>query len=81
MKLRLLARSRLWSQSLHAKLFVLTALVTSFITVMVAISIVRNYRRQIESYSKQLALDASQAEAVEQALAGMEHALGARRKL
>lgn len=61
MKLRLLARSKLWYQSLHAKLFLLTALVTSFITVMVAISIIRNYRRQIENYSKQLALDASQA--------------------
>ncbi len=61
MKLRLLARSRFWFQSLHAKLFLLTALVTSFITVLVAISIIRNYRRQIENYSKQLALDASQA--------------------
>lgn len=61
MKLRLLTRSRLWFQSLHAKLFLLTALVTSFITVMVAISINRNYRHQAENYAKQQALDASQA--------------------
>jgi signal transduction histidine kinase len=49
-----------WFQSLHAKLFIMTALVTSGITVLLAISISRNYRQQAENYAKQQAFEASQ---------------------
>ena len=50
-----------WFKSLHAKLFIVTALVTSGITVAVAFQINRNSRRELESYSKKLAFETSQA--------------------
>lgn len=53
-------RLRHWMKSLHAKLFVILALVTAFITVALAFSIIRDYRRQIDEYAKQLAVDAAQ---------------------
>lgn len=61
MRLRKFLRSLAWFQSLHAKLFIITALVTSGITVAVAFQINRNSRREIETYSKKLAFDTSQA--------------------
>ncbi|HEX9083070.1 MAG TPA: ATP-binding protein [Holophagaceae bacterium] len=53
MKGRLLA----WLRSLHAKLFILIGLVTSFLTVAVAYYIIRNSRREIEAYSRGLTID------------------------
>ncbi|MDE3032808.1 MAG: HAMP domain-containing protein [Acidobacteriota bacterium] len=55
-------RSRLlaWLRSLHAKLFILIGLVTSFLTVGVAYSIIRNSRREIERYSRNLTIDTVQ---------------------
>ena len=50
MKLRPFA----WFHSLHAKLFTVTALVTSVLTVAVAFSITRNSRRELEKYSRNL---------------------------
>ncbi|MBK8791826.1 MAG: HAMP domain-containing protein [Holophaga sp.] len=50
-----------WFKSLHAKLFILTALVTSGITVAVAFQINRNSRRELLAYSKKLAIETSQA--------------------
>jgi two-component system, NtrC family, sensor kinase len=46
-----------WMRSLHAKLFLLLGLVTSVLTVAVAYSIVRNSRRELESYSKRLTIE------------------------
>jgi signal transduction histidine kinase len=46
-----------WLRSLHAKLFVLLGLVTSILTVAVAYSIVRNSRRELESYSRKLIIE------------------------
>ena len=37
-----------WFHSLHAKLFTVTALVTSVLTVAVAFSLTRNSRRELE---------------------------------
>jgi len=48
-----------WFRSLHAKLFIVTALVTSLLTIAVAYSITRNSRREIENYTKNLALETS----------------------
>jgi signal transduction histidine kinase len=48
-----------WLRSLHAKLFVLLGLVTSVLTVAVAYSISRNSRRELESYSRKLVIEAS----------------------
>ncbi|MDP1832028.1 MAG: HAMP domain-containing sensor histidine kinase [Geothrix sp.] len=48
-----------WLRSLHAKLFLLLGLVTSVLTVAVAYSIIRNSRREIESYSRQLVIEAA----------------------
>ena len=48
-----------WLRSLHAKLFVLLGLVTSVLTVAVAYSITRNSRRELESYSRKLVIEAS----------------------
>jgi len=56
-----LLRSLAWFQSLHAKLFIITALVTSGITVAVAIQINRNSRRELENYTKKQAFETSQA--------------------
>jgi signal transduction histidine kinase len=50
-----------WFKSLHAKLFIVTALVTSGITVAVAFQINRNSRRELEAYSKKLAIETSKA--------------------
>lgn len=50
-----------WFKSLHAKLFIVTALVTSGITVAVALQIIWNSRKELESSTKQIALETSQA--------------------
>jgi len=50
-----------WFRTLHAKLFTVTALVTSLLTVAVAYSITRNSRRELEKYTKDLAIETSQA--------------------
>ena len=50
-----------WFNTLHAKLFTVTALVTSLLTIAVAYSITRNSRRELEKYSKDLAIETSQA--------------------
>lgn len=52
-------RPAAWLHSLHAKLFLLLGLVTSVITVAVAYSIVRNSRRELESYTQKLVIDAA----------------------
>jgi two-component system NtrC family sensor kinase len=54
--LRILA----WLRSLHAKLFLLTAAVTSFLTLAVAFSITKNSRRELEDYSRRLLIEASE---------------------
>ncbi len=54
------ARLLAWLRSLHAKLFILIGLVTSLLTVAVAYSIIRNSRREIEAYSRNLTIDAVQ---------------------
>jgi signal transduction histidine kinase len=46
-----------WLRSLHAKLFVLLGLVTSVLTLAVAYSIIRNSRRELESYSRKLVIE------------------------
>ena len=48
-----------WLRSLHAKLFLLLGLVTSVLTVAVAYSIVRNSRRELETYSRNLVIEAA----------------------
>jgi signal transduction histidine kinase len=48
-----------WIRSLHAKLFIVTALVTSLLTIAVAYSITRNSRREILNYTKNLAWETS----------------------
>ncbi|HLO66111.1 MAG TPA: ATP-binding protein [Holophaga sp.] len=48
-----------WFRSLHAKLFTVTALVTSLLTIAVAYSITRNSRREIENYTRNLAFESS----------------------
>jgi len=45
-----------WVKSLHAKLFLLTALVTSVITILVAASIIDNNRKEMLLYTKRLAI-------------------------
>jgi signal transduction histidine kinase len=45
-----------WFQSVHAKLFILTGLVTTALTVIVAYSITANYRVTIENYTQNLAI-------------------------
>ena len=47
----------LWIHSLHAKLFLVTAAVTSLLTIGVAYSIMKNYRVILEEYSKNIALE------------------------
>lgn len=49
-----------WFRSLHAKLFLLTAAVTSFLTVAVAFSITKNSRKELEDYSRRLLVEASE---------------------
>ncbi len=48
-----------WLRSLHAKLFLLLGLVTSVLTVAVAYSITRNSRRELETYSRMLVIEAA----------------------
>ncbi len=48
-----------WLRSLHAKLFLVMALVTSVLTVAVALNIIRNARREMEDYSKKLTIEAA----------------------
>lgn len=50
-----------WFRSLHAKLFLVTALVTSAVTVGVAYSITKNSRIELENYSRGLALQTAAA--------------------
>lgn len=56
---RVRIRPLAWLRSLHAKLFLLLGLVTSLITVAVAYNIIRNSRRELESYSRNLVLEAA----------------------
>ncbi len=49
-----------WLRSLHAKLFIVTALVTSALTIGVAYSIVRNSRREFQEYTRRLVVEAAQ---------------------
>jgi len=56
---RVRLRPLAWLRSLHAKLFVLLGLVTSVLTVAVAYSIVRNSRRELETYSRNLVIEAA----------------------
>ena len=49
-----------WLRSLHAKLFVVTALVTSALTIGVAYSIVRNSRREFQEYARRLTIETAQ---------------------
>ena len=48
-----------WLLSVHAKLFLLLGLVTSVLTVAVAYSITRNSRRELETYSRKLVIEAT----------------------
>lgn len=56
---RVRIRPLAWLRSLHAKLFVLLGLVTSLLTVAVAYSITRNSRRELETYSRNLVIEAA----------------------
>ncbi|HTL99063.1 MAG TPA: histidine kinase dimerization/phospho-acceptor domain-containing protein [Holophagaceae bacterium] len=49
-----------WLRSLHAKLFIVTALVTSALTIGVAYSIVRNSRREFQDYTRRLVIEAAE---------------------
>ena len=48
-----------WLRSLHAKLFLLMALVTSVLTVAVAYNITHNSRQEMEAYTKNLTIEAA----------------------
>jgi signal transduction histidine kinase len=54
-----------WFGSVHAKLFVVTGLVTSLLTVMVAYSITRDSRKAMEDYTRNLAVQTAKAVATE----------------
>jgi len=54
---RVRIRPLAWLRSLHAKLFVLLGLVTSVLTLAVAYNIIRNSRRELESYSRRLVIE------------------------
>lgn len=56
---RVRIRPLTWLRSLHAKLFLMLGLVTSVLTVAVAYSIVRNSRKELESYSRRLVIEAA----------------------
>jgi len=45
-----------WTRSLHAKLFLLTALVTTVVTILVAASIINNSRKEMLLYTKRMAI-------------------------
>jgi signal transduction histidine kinase len=55
-----IARATAWLHSLHAKLFIITGLVTSGLTVAVAFSITRNSQRELETYTRQLVVETAQ---------------------
>jgi signal transduction histidine kinase len=46
-----------WLRSLHAKLFLMLGLVTSILTVAMAYSIIRNFRQELERYSRKLTIE------------------------
>jgi len=48
--------ARTWFRSLNAKLFLVMALLTSVLTIAVAVSIINSFKVSIESYTKDLAL-------------------------
>jgi signal transduction histidine kinase len=54
----MVTKIRAWSQSLNAKLFIVMALLTSILTIVVAVSVISAFKTSIESYSKDLALRA-----------------------
>ncbi len=54
-------RLRPWLSSLRVRLFLVTALATSLLTVAVALSINRNHHQEMLNYTRGLALDTSQA--------------------
>lgn len=54
-----------WFGSVHAKLFLVTGLVTSLLTVMVAYSITRDSRKAMEDYTRNLAVQTAKAVATE----------------
>jgi len=45
-----------WAKSMHAKIFLAMAMLTCFLTIAAAISVVSVFRRSIESYSKDVAM-------------------------
>jgi signal transduction histidine kinase len=45
-----------WAKSTHAKIFLAMALLTCFLTIAAAISVISGFRHSIESYSKDIAL-------------------------
>ena len=49
-------RARVWFRSLNAKLFLVMALLTSVLTIAVAVSIINSFKASIESYAKDTAL-------------------------
>jgi signal transduction histidine kinase len=61
----LIARALAWLRSLHAKLFIVTGLVTSVLTLAVAWSITRNSQRELENYSRKLVIEVAQNVATE----------------
>ena len=56
---RIKVPSLAWLLSVHAKLFLLLGLVTSILTVAVAYSITRNSKRELETYSRKLVIEAT----------------------
>ena len=56
---RVRIRPLAWLLSVHAKLFLLLGLVTSVLTVAVAYSITRNSRKELETYSRKLVIEAT----------------------
>ena len=54
-----------WLRSLHAKLFIVTALVTSALTIGVALNIVRNSQREFQEYSQRLVVEAAETVATD----------------
>jgi len=58
-------QARQWTQSVHAKLFLLTGLLTSLLTVGVAYIINDNSRQEILDYTRQLAIQTGSAVASE----------------
>jgi len=47
---------RAWAKSMHAKIFLAMAMLTCFLTIAAAISVISVFRRSIESYSKDVAM-------------------------